>query len=238
MIAPPPRCFMCGTARREARIAGKSVSSNAACHSASVVAEQVGAGRAADVVHEDVEAAERLDASVDDQLDARRGGHVRLHGRDHAGRFAAASTSSAASASCSSPRAQMQTRQPSATSARALASPSPRLEPVTTATLSQSPRSSSGRLSMIASRRSHLPSGRGRSGASRSGWNATLNSFFLTNSFSSGSRCGVMNAMTARSTASAARTARSPLVVGGDEVGFAPAQDRRHRDRARRRGRS
>ena len=38
----------------------------------------------------------------------------------------------------SAPRAQMHTRQPSATSARALASPSPRLEPVTTATLSVS----------------------------------------------------------------------------------------------------
>ena len=30
-IDPPPRCFMCGTASRDARIAGNSVSSNAAC---------------------------------------------------------------------------------------------------------------------------------------------------------------------------------------------------------------
>src|SRR6186997_2555770 len=57
------------------------------------------------------------------------------------GRRAEASTSTAAAASCSDPRAQMHTRQPSATSARALASPSPRLEPVTIAILSVSPRS-------------------------------------------------------------------------------------------------
>ena len=40
MIAPPPRCFMCGTASRDARIAGNSVSSNAACHSASDVSSR------------------------------------------------------------------------------------------------------------------------------------------------------------------------------------------------------
>src|SRR4051812_17673956 len=60
------------------------------------------------------------------------------------GRFAADSTSTAASASFSAPRAQRHTRQPSATSARALASPSPRLEPVTTAILSLRPRSMPG----------------------------------------------------------------------------------------------
>ena len=54
---------------------------------------------------------------------------------------AAHRTSRAASASRSSPRAQMHTRHPSATSARALASPRPRLAPVTTAILSVSPRS-------------------------------------------------------------------------------------------------
>ena len=36
-IAPPPRARMCGTATREARIAGNTVSSNAPCQSASVV---------------------------------------------------------------------------------------------------------------------------------------------------------------------------------------------------------
>ena len=61
MIAPPPRAFMCGTASREARMAGNSVSSNAACHSASDVSRDAGAGGAADVVDQDVEAAERLD---------------------------------------------------------------------------------------------------------------------------------------------------------------------------------
>ncbi len=54
---------------------------------------------------------------------------------------AAAASSSAACDSASSPRAEMHTWQPSATSARALASPSPRLEPVTIATLPWSPRS-------------------------------------------------------------------------------------------------
>ena len=48
---------------------------------------------------------------------------------------------SAASARASSPRAEMQAWQPSATSARALASPRPRLEPVTMATLPCRPRS-------------------------------------------------------------------------------------------------
>src|SRR5829696_7476999 len=57
------------------------------------------------------------------------------------GRFADASTSTAASASRSGPRAHRQTRHPSATSARALASPSPRLDPVTIAILSASERS-------------------------------------------------------------------------------------------------
>jgi hypothetical protein len=37
MMAPPPRPFMCGAAARDARMAGKRVSSNAACHSASDV---------------------------------------------------------------------------------------------------------------------------------------------------------------------------------------------------------
>ena len=46
------------------------------------------------------------------------------------------SASAAASASAASPRAQIVTRQPSSTSARALARPRPLLEPVTMATLS------------------------------------------------------------------------------------------------------
>jgi hypothetical protein len=57
------------------------------------------------------------------------------------GRRATASTSTAAAASCSEPRAHRHTRHPSATSDRALARPSPRLDPVTMATLSVSWRS-------------------------------------------------------------------------------------------------
>src|SRR5471030_2209953 len=60
-----------------------------------------------------------------------------------AGPLAPASALSSAAASCSfaSPRAQIVTRQPSATSARAVARPSPLLDPVTIATLSVSSRS-------------------------------------------------------------------------------------------------
>ncbi len=49
--------------------------------------QQIGARRAADVVDQDVETAERLDGAADDELDARRGGYVRLHGGDHARPF-------------------------------------------------------------------------------------------------------------------------------------------------------
>ena len=95
--------------------------------------------READVVDEDVEAAEGLDGAGDDRLDAVGGREIGGDG-EHAGsaRSAPASvvSSAAASASAASPRAQIVTRQPSATSARALASPRPLLEPVTMATLS------------------------------------------------------------------------------------------------------
>ena len=65
-------------------------------------AEQVGAGGAADVVDQDVEPAEHVDGAVDDQLDARRGATRRpARSAIMFGRFAAASTSSAASASVS-----------------------------------------------------------------------------------------------------------------------------------------
>ena len=57
--------FMCGTARREARIAGNNVSSSAACHSASVVSSRSVPAGATDVVDEDVEAAEFLDRLLD-----------------------------------------------------------------------------------------------------------------------------------------------------------------------------
>src|SRR5205085_2775899 len=50
-------------------------------------------------------------------------------------------SSAAAAASAASPRAQMVTRHPSVTSARALARPSPLLEPVTIATFPVSSRS-------------------------------------------------------------------------------------------------
>src|SRR4029453_13734270 len=85
MIAPPPRRFMCGTASREARMAGNSVSANAPppprglhvgnaqprgangreqlfveCRLPLGIAriQQIGAGGTSDVVDEDVEAAE------------------------------------------------------------------------------------------------------------------------------------------------------------------------------------
>src|SRR5262245_29125075 len=59
---------------------------------------------------------------------------------------AASDTAFSASRSAASPRAQRHTRHPSAASDLALANPSPRLEPVTIAILSLSPRSTSRRL--------------------------------------------------------------------------------------------
>src|SRR6266851_4839641 len=141
MIAPPPRCFMCGTARREARIAGKSVSSNAACHSASVVPSRAEPAARPTLLTRtsrppNVSTARLMTSWMPGAVDTSACTVAIMPGR-----FAAASTSSAASASCSPPRAQSTTRQPSATSARALARPSPRLEPVMTATLSVRPKS-------------------------------------------------------------------------------------------------
>src|SRR6266545_67923 len=141
MIAPPPRCFMCGTAMRDARIAGKSVSSNAACHSASVVPSRSEPAARPTLFTRtsrppNASTAVVITSSIPGAVETSAWTVLIMFGR-----FAAASTSSAASASCSPPRAQMRTRQPSATRARALARPSPRLEPVTTATLSVRPRS-------------------------------------------------------------------------------------------------
>src|SRR3954471_6819450 len=141
MITPPPRCFMYGTARRDARMAGNSVSSNAACHSASVVPSRSDPAARPTLLTRmsrppKVSTALPITSSMPAAVDTSACAVAIMFGR-----FAAASTSSAASASCSAPRAQRQTRQPSATSERALARPSPRLEPVTTATLSVSPKS-------------------------------------------------------------------------------------------------
>ena len=113
---------MCGTARRDARIAGNSVSSNAACHSASDVSSMSGAAGRADVVDEHVEAAERRDGLLDQSCDARVGRDVRLHGEDRL-RRRPPPHSIGRRRQPLAPRAQMTTRQPSATSARALASP-------------------------------------------------------------------------------------------------------------------
>src|SRR5205823_6057098 len=66
-------------------------------------------------------------------------------------------SSFAAVARRSSPRAQIVTRHPSSTSTRAHARPSPRLEPVTMATLSVRPGASLCRR--------HFPTGRGDAGA-------------------------------------------------------------------------
>jgi hypothetical protein len=105
------------------------------------------------------------------------------------GRRAAASTSRAASASVSAPRAHRHTRQPDETSDRALASPRPRLEPVTIATLSVSPKS------MRYWARPPVRSFRLQSKR----WNTTLNWFCSANSRSSGSRFGMMKVSSARS---------------------------------------
>ena len=90
----------------------------------------------ADVVDEHVDAAERGDARpVDHRARAGFGRDVGGHGMRHArasrGRFL---QSVGRRLSASSPRAQMTTCAPSAISAVAAASPSPRLPPVTTAT--------------------------------------------------------------------------------------------------------
>ena len=83
MIAPPPRSFMCGTASRDARMAGNSVSSNRRLPLGVGGVEQIRAGRPADVVDEDVEPAERVDRPVHDERDSLRRRHVGLHRHDH-----------------------------------------------------------------------------------------------------------------------------------------------------------
>ena len=73
---------MCGTASRDARTAGNSVWSNASCHSASVVSTMPAPLASADVVDEDVEAAERLDRARDHVGDALVGGQIGLNRED------------------------------------------------------------------------------------------------------------------------------------------------------------
>ncbi len=60
-MAPPPRRRMCGTARRDARIAGNNVWSSASTHSASLVSSEAAAACLADVVDQNVQAAECVD---------------------------------------------------------------------------------------------------------------------------------------------------------------------------------
>ena len=100
--------------------------------------DDAGAPGEPDVVDEDVEAAEGLDRSRDRRASTPAAVATSAATGQHAIGVAPASarSSAAASASRASPRAQIVTRQPSATSAAALASPRPRLEPVTMATLS------------------------------------------------------------------------------------------------------
>ena len=63
-------------------------------------------------------------------------------------------------------------------------------------------------------------------------WNDIWNAFFSTNSFSIRSRCGVMNASTARSIGERWAWALGALVVRLDEFRLPPADDRRDRDLA------
>ena len=184
---------MCGTARRDARIAGNSVSSNAACHSASVVSSRSLPPARPTLLTRMSRPPNVSTVRVDDELDARRRRDVGLHRGHHVrppgGRF-----DFDAPLRRAAPRRARRgtTRQPSATSARALASPSPRLEPVTMATLSVSPRSMNhSHCHFEHSLTFQFPRPPVRSFSRQSNsWNVTLNSFFCTNSFSSGSSWG------------------------------------------------
>src|SRR4051812_39890229 len=229
MMTPPPRCFMCGTARREARIAGNSVSSNAACHSASVVPSRSDPAARPTLLTRmsrppNVSTALPITSSMPAAVDTSACAVAIMFGR-----FAAASTSSAASASCSAPRAQRHTRQPSATSERALARPSPRLEPVTTATLSVSPKSITWR-----SRRS-FDSSAGQVVETPVHLLEDEAEFVLLHELllereQVGPDERDHRALDRR----ALRKNRIRLVgIGGHELGFAPAQDRRDQDLVR-----
>ena len=99
-------------------MAGNSVWSNASCHSASVVSTMVGAAREADVVDEDVEAAEGLDGPGDHGLHALGRRQVGRDGQHAIGVARQRSRSSPPLRRAAlRPRAQIVTRQPSSTSA-------------------------------------------------------------------------------------------------------------------------
>src|SRR2546425_1657974 len=140
-MAPPPRRRMCGTARRDARTAGKSVWSRASCHSASLVSV-IEAPRPRPTLLIRISSPPKVSTvrvttvptpSTDDKSAATAS--TRLSSA------ASRRSSPAALSRRASPRSQIVTRHPSWMSAVALASPSPRLEPVTMATLPVSSRS-------------------------------------------------------------------------------------------------
>ena len=184
-IAPPPRARMCGTASARRADGGEHRLVERRLPFGVGGPEQIAARGAADVVHQDVDAAERLDrprrrpAAIPPAVDTsactastrcgvRRGGLRPRRARP---------------ASRSAPRAQRHTRQPSAASALALASPSPRLEPVTMAILSSSSRCI-GSTSRLPTTDSRLPTDFDRPVKSLSRqsnwWNCILNSFFCS----------------------------------------------------------
>src|SRR6185503_6540930 len=150
-IAPPPRLRICGTAILDARTAGKSVWSNASCHSASVVST-MSEPRARPTLltrmsrPPNVSTVRRITSAT--PLSVETSACTASTRSVPPGLVRSRSTASAIPAS---PRAQTVTRHPSSTSAVAMASPRPRVEPVTMATLPSRPSSIGGRSASAAS---------------------------------------------------------------------------------------
>ena len=223
-IAPPPRIFMCGTASRDARMAGNSVSSKAACQSASVVSRMSEPAARPTLLTRmsrppkvsTVRSITRLTPSgVDTSA---------CTARIMFGFLADASTSSAASASRSrSPRADAHAAAFGDERARA-GEAQPAARAGDNGHLVGQSQVHAALRSPLSALRSPLAAVRCPRSAVRpycgrppvksfsrqsKGWNTSANSFLLTNSRSSGSRRGAMKATMARSTGE--RWAKGPL---------------------------
>src|SRR6185436_19624847 len=142
-IEPPPRRRICGTAMREARTAGNRVWSNASCHSASVVwtmSDPLARPTLLTRISRPPKVSTVLITTSATPFSVDRSACTARTRSAPPGIVRRCST---AEAIPSSPRAQIVTREPSWTSAVAMASPNPRVEPVTMAIFSASPRSMS-----------------------------------------------------------------------------------------------
>src|SRR3982750_868291 len=229
MITPPPRCFRAGPGGGGPGLGGNGFSPTPPCHSASVVPSRSDPAARPTLLTRmsrppKVSTALPITNSMPAAVDTSACAVAIMFGR-----FAAASTSSAASASCSAPRAQRHTRHPSATRERALARPSPRLDPVTTATLSVSPKSITWR-----SRRSFDSSAGQVVEAPVHLLENEAEFVLLHELFLEREQVGPDERDHRALDRRPLRKDRIRLVgIGGHELGFAPAQDRRDEDLVR-----